>query len=61
MKSNAGRLAFAIAIGGSALTFAAIGGFSGSDNGVVKKSDCLRTEVTVACGSDIISDAGGGC
>ncbi|PTW61010.1 hypothetical protein C8N35_103192 [Breoghania corrubedonensis] len=61
MKSKAGRLAFAVAIGGSALTFAAIGSFSGSDNGVVKKSDRLRMEITVACGTDVISDAGGGC
>ena len=61
MKSKAGRLAFAVAIGGSALTFAAIGGFSGSDNGVVRKSDRLRMEITVACGSDVVSDAGGGC
>lgn len=62
MMSKAGRLALAIVAGSSALTFAAIAGFSGpDDNGAVKKSDRLRMEFTVACGSDVVSDAGGGC
>lgn len=55
------RTAFAVAIAAGALTFAAIEGFSQPDHGVVKKSDRLRMEITVACGSDVVSDAVDGC
>lgn len=61
MKSNSQRMAVAIAVGGFALTLAAIDGFKHADHGVVRKSDRLRMEFTVACGAAVVSDAANGC
>lgn len=61
MQSATRRAAFIVAIGGMALMLAAIDGYVRADHGVVRKSDRLRPEITVACTQAVVSDASSAC
>lgn len=57
MQSATRRAAIVTVLGGIALMLAAIDGYVHADHGVIKKSDRLRTEITLACNEVIATDA----